>query len=105
YLRNSFEQQFIAGLMYSLTYNGMVDQDKTHQIFVNSNLDLAGNALDLFSGSSGEGQEEFLGLVYAQYAKLDVDFRYHFKIGSEQKIATRIFAGYGMPYGNSETMP
>lgn len=105
YLRNSFQQQFIAGLMYSLTYNGMVDEAKTHQFFLNTNFDLAGNLLSLLSGKSGEKHQDFLGLEYAQYAKIDFDFRYHLKVGSEQTIATRLFAGYGKPYGNSETMP
>ena len=105
YLQNSFQQQFIAGLMYSLTYNGMVDDEKTHQFFINTNLDLAGNTIDLFTGSSGEEPQKVLGLEFAQYAKLDFDVRYHFKVGSEQKIATRLFAGYGMPYGNSDVMP
>ncbi len=105
YLKSSFEQQFIAGLLYSLTYNGMVDQDRTHQFFVNTNLDLAGNVLDLISGKPEEKHQTFLGLEYAQYAKLDVDFRYHFKLGEKQKIATRLFAGYGKAYGNSETIP
>ncbi len=103
FLRSSFEQQFIAGLTYSFIYNGMIDTQKTHQFFLNTNLDLAGNILNLLS--SGETPKEFLGLEYAQYAKVDADFRYHLKIGQEQKIATRLFAGIGIPYGNSEIMP
>lgn len=105
FLRNSFNQQFIAGLTYSFTYNGMVDQYKKHQFFLNSTLDIAGNGIDLISGNAAEGPQTFLGLEYAQYAKADGDFRYHFNFGKEQKIATRFFAGYGIPYGNSNVMP
>ena len=105
YLRQSFEQQFIAGLLYSFTYNGMVDEERDHQFFVNANLDIAGQLVDLLSGSGDEEPKKFLGLEYAQYAKLDADVRYHWKVGKEQKIATRLFAGYGLPYGNSEIMP
>ena len=103
FLKRSFEQQFIAGLNYSFIYNGMVDVNKTHQFFVNSNLDLAGNTLDLLS--NGATPKKFLGLEFAQYAKIDADFRYHFRIDDQQKIATRLFAGIGIPYGNSEVMP
>ncbi|MFD2518629.1 translocation and assembly module lipoprotein TamL [Salinimicrobium flavum] len=103
YLRSSFDQQFIAGITYSFLYNGMVDVNKKHQFFINANLDLAGNILNLLS--SGDRPREFIGLEFAQYAKIDADFRYHFKIGRQQKIATRLFAGYGIPYGNSEIMP
>ena len=106
FLRTSFDQQFIAGLTYTFTYNGMVDVAKTHQFFSSFNVDIAGNTLDLVSSSSDNGEpKQFLGLEYAQYAKADVDFRYHFNFAKEQKIATRLFAGLGMPYGNSEIMP
>ncbi len=105
YLRSSFEQQFIAGLTYSFTYNEMVDENRSHQFYVNTNLDLAGNIIDLISGNGEEEKQTFLGLEYAQYAKADIDFRYHLKVGSQQKIAARLFAGYGIPYGNSQTMP
>lgn len=105
FLKRSFEQQFISGLNYSFTYNGMVDATKTNQFFVNTTLDVAGNSISLFGKENEMGRKEFLGLEYAQYAKVDVDLRYHFKFGKDQVIATRLFGGYGLPYGNSEVMP
>jgi outer membrane protein insertion porin family len=104
FLRSSFNQQFIAGMTYSFTYNGLVDALKTHQIFVNSTLDLAGNSLSLFTGS-GDEPKSFLGLEYAQYAKADLDVRYHLRVGSGQKLVTRVYGGIGLPYGNSDVMP
>lgn len=104
FLRNSFNQQFIAGLTYSFTYNGLVDALKTHQIFLNTTLDIAGNTLSLVTGS-GEEPKSFLGLEYAQYAKADLDLRYHLRVGSGQKLVARIYGGIGLPYGNSEVMP
>ncbi|WP_029033288.1 BamA/TamA family outer membrane protein [Salinimicrobium terrae] len=103
FLARSFEQQFIAGLTYSFIYNGMVDATDTHQFFLNANFDIAGNALDAMSG--GETPKRFLGLRFAQFAKADADFRYHFKLSPEQTIATRFFAGLSVPYGNSDVMP
>ncbi|MGO3181931.1 MAG: BamA/TamA family outer membrane protein [Aequorivita sp.] len=105
YLKRSFEQQFISGLNYSYTYNGMIDVAKKHQVYLNATLDVAGNSISLFGKDNGTGRKEFLGLEYAQYAKADVDFRYHFNFGKEQVIATRLFGGYGHPYGNSKIMP
>lgn len=103
FLESSFEQQFIAGLTYSFYYNGMIDAFDKHQFFLNTNLDLAGNILNLLS--QGERPKQFLGLEFAQYFKIDGDFRYHFKFAPEQTIATRLFAGIGIPYGNSDVMP
>jgi outer membrane protein assembly factor BamA len=101
FLRQSFEQQFIAGMNYSFTYNELVDEDKTLPFFFSTTLDVAGNSLSLFSGES----ETVFGLEYAQYAKLDVDLRQYFKWGKEQALIARLYAGWGVPYGNSNTLP
>ena len=105
FLKRSFEQQFISGLNYSFTYNGMVDAYREHQFFFNTNVDVAGNSISLLGKENEDGKKSFLGMEYAQYAKIDVDFRYHLKIGRDQVIATRLFGGYGLPYGNSDVMP
>lgn len=105
FLKRSFDQQFISGLNYSFTYNEMVDASKMNQFFLNATLDVAGNSISLFGKDNGTGTNEFLGLEYAQFAKADIDFRYHFKFGQGQLIATRLFGGYGYAYGNSEVVP
>ncbi len=101
FLRQSFQQQFIAGLNYGFTYNELVDEGKSNPIFFSTNFDVAGNLLSLVSGN----KKTVFGLEYAQYAKLDVDFRYYFKWGKEQAFITRLYAGWGIPYGNSSTLP
>lgn len=106
FLKSSFDQRFIAGLNYSFTYNELVDTNRKNAFFFNSNIDLAGNTLSLFSNKSDEnGINTFLGLEYAQYAKFDVDLRYHLGIGRSQKLIGRLFGGIGIPYGNSVTLP
>ena len=106
FLRRSFEQQFISGLTYAFTYNGMVDSYKKHQIYFNTTFDIAGNLVSLFGKEEVVNEPEtFLGLEYAQYAKADIDIHYHFKLNEKQLIATRLFAGYGLAYGNSEVLP
>ena len=102
FLRQSFEQQFIAGLNYGFTYSELGDEDKkSNPFFFSTNLDIAGNLLNLVSG----GKQTVFGLEYAQYAKLDADIRYYFKWGEEQTFITRLYAGWGIPYGNSSTLP
>ncbi|WP_286761846.1 BamA/TamA family outer membrane protein [Salegentibacter sp. UBA1130] len=105
FLERSFNQEFIAGLTYSFLYNGLIDGNSRHQFFINSTLDVAGNLIDAISGHGEENPQTFLNLEYAQYAKADIDLRYHLKTGSDSKIATRLFAGYGLPYGNSDVLP
>jgi outer membrane protein assembly factor BamA len=108
FLRKSFEQEFISGLTFSFTYNGMVDVNNPNQFFLNSTLDIAGNSISLFGKEEMPGAPKtFLGLEYAQYAKAYMDFKFHHNFGKNraQTLATRLFAGYGLAYGNSETLP
>jgi outer membrane protein assembly factor BamA len=101
FLRASLEKQFIAGLIYSFTYNELSEKDKKSPIYFSTNLDLAGNSLSLFSG----GNKTVFGEEYAQYAKADIDFRYYRRWGKDNTIVGRLYAGLGIPYGNSNTMP
>ena len=101
FLRQSFDQEFIAGLTYTFTYNELVDEAKRRPIFFSTNLDIAGNTLSLLSGDKTTA----FGSEYAQFAKVDADFRYYIKWGKEQELVTRLFAGWGVPYGNSNTLP
>ena len=106
FLRRSFEQQFIAGLTYSFTYNELVDASRRGSFYLNFNFDIAGNTIDLFAQENSEGEKTFLGLKYVQYAKADVDLRYHYKIGSNGDVLVgRLFGGLGLPYGNSKSLP
>jgi outer membrane protein assembly factor BamA len=105
FLNNSFEQEFISGLVYSFTYNGMIRRDRRHLFYLNSTFDTAGNSISLFAQENSMGDGEFLGLEFAQYVKLDADFRYHYKFSENTRLATRFFAGYGLPYGNSDVLP
>ena len=106
FLRRSFDQQFISGLTYSFTYNGMVDTQQKQQFYFNTTFDIAGNSISLFGKEEIPGEPKtFLGLEYAQYAKADIDIHYHLKLGKEQVLASRLFAGYGLAYENSDVIP
>ncbi|KAA2219985.1 BamA/TamA family outer membrane protein [Maribacter flavus] len=101
FLRRSFEQRFIAGLLYGFTYDEVSDLEKDYPIFFSTNLDIAGNLFSLIDGGSGT----IIGSEYAQYAKLDADFRFYLRWGNDQTLVSRVYAGWGVPYGNSETLP
>jgi len=108
FLRRSFEQQFISGLTFSFTYSELTNQNDRNQFFLNTTFDVAGNSISLLAKEQSNNQPEtFLGLEYAQYAKADIDARFHLNFGKNrtQTIATRLFAGYGLAYGNSEVIP
>lgn len=106
YLRNSFEQKFIAGLNYSFVYNEVNDLEKQHPIYFAANLEVAGNALSLFSGKANEnGTKKILGMEYAQFLRTDIDLRYQYRFDDKQALVARLFGGIGYAYGNSISMP
>lgn len=105
FLKRSFEQNFIVGINYAFNYNKLNDRFRTHGYFLGLGLDFAGNALNLIDKIGGKEDGQFLGLEYAQYGKVDLDLRYHLNIDQNQTIATRLFAGFGFPFGNSASLP
>jgi len=107
YLKRSFEQQFIAGFLYRYTYNELNEKSKRGRFYFQGGLDVAGNGLSLFGKKQDDGTKTFLGLRYAQYAKADVDLSYHFDLDrkGQQTLVGHLFAGWGLPYGNSKSLP
>jgi outer membrane protein insertion porin family len=111
FLERSFRQQFIVGSNYSYTYNNQVNGEKRTNFYFNGNIDLAGNSMYLVESLAGkqktpEGETNPLfGAPYAQYSKLDFDMRYYLRLANKQRLATRLIAGVGVPYGNSKTLP
>ena len=101
FLSLSFEQQFIAGLLYNFTYDEVSNINKEYPVYFATNFDLAGNMLNLVSGSL----KTIFGSEYAQYAKIDADFRFYMRWQKERTLVSRIYAGWGLPYGNSQTLP
>lgn len=111
FLKKSFEEQFTIGGNYSYTYNSLINNPNRNQFFFNGVLDVSGNMLNLLqsalTGHKGTASDpnKIFGYAYSQYSKISTDARYHFIINKNSKIATRILAGVGLPYGNSTTMP
>jgi outer membrane protein assembly factor BamA len=107
-----YEKQFIEGITYSFFYNQQVLPKKRNPIYVNANIDLAGSVLSGIKSLSGQKANttnslEIFGVKYAQYIRVDVDLRKYFTISNDRKkvIATRLFAGWGLPFGNASIMP
>ncbi|MFD2200613.1 BamA/TamA family outer membrane protein [Shivajiella indica] len=106
FLRRSFEQQFIFGMNYTFNYNQLVDAERKHPIFFGTTLDFAGNSLRLFNELlDTDNPDQVFGLEYAQYMRMDVDFRYYWRITRETNLVSRIFAGAGIPLGKSLSLP
>lgn len=111
YLQRSFENQFIIGSLYQLTYSTQMFENRTHQFFDNLAFDVSGNLLNALQSATGaekpveEKPRTIFGQPYSQYLRVDNDFRYYFNFGKESQLVTRLATGIGYPYGNSSTLP
>ncbi len=96
----------ILGPTYEFTYNSQNGPLRTHSIYFDGLIDLSGNILGLAQRADIKNNpQEILGATYAQYIKLQPDFRYYLRLSALSTIAARVMAGVGIPYGNSAQLP
>ena len=106
-LEKSIEKQFIIGSTYSFTYSNQAQVTRQNNIYFNGILDLGGNIWGLASGANYKTGDtiSLFNARFAQYIRMDGDFRYYYKLGRNSQLANRIIAGVGYPYGNSFELP
>ncbi|GGG16044.1 translocation and assembly module lipoprotein TamL [Pontibacter amylolyticus] len=116
FLKSSFEEQFIIGSIYQHTFSTLSLENKTHQFFNATTLDVSGNLVSAVQSLLGNDKRDdeaeppvpprtIFNQPYSQYSRLENDFRYYFNFSKMSQLATRLIAGVGYPYGNSLTMP
>ncbi len=78
---------------------------RPNTFFFKGNVELAGNIAGLFKKADSAFDKKIAGAYFAQFAKMDVDFRYTRKLTGTTSLVNRINLGVGMPYGNSSYLP
>ncbi len=107
-LSNLVFNGIILGSTYEYIFNSKANNNtRKNNYFVSVNADVAGNLLGLINGTTSLQQEskKIFGSPYAQYGKLQTDFRFYHRINPKLELATRVIVGVGIPYGNSYTLP
>ena len=104
FLARSFENQFIPGIGYLYQFSNLNKKKSKHTVYMTFSADVAGNVIGTAQGLLTGGNEIFV-VPYAQFAKADVDFRYYLNPTKNTKWVNRLFAGVGLPYGNSSSLP
>lgn len=106
YIKKSFEEQFIMGPRYEFSFNNTLKTRPNNFLF-QAGIFTSGNVLDLIAGAGKDESERpyhFLNNIYSQFVKLTTDIRYY-RNGYNKSLALRVYAGIGMPYGNSAALP
>ncbi len=97
-----------SNLTYQLsTQNGIYDNSF---YTVRAKVESAGAALSLLSKAIGReknenGRYDLMNIDYSQYIKTEAEYIKHWDLGSKQVLASRVFGGIAIPYGNSDNVP
>lgn len=116
FIVNSFQSHLTTSSRYSFTYNGQDLSKKNDFSFFQANLESSGNALRSLSQLTNnlkpgtikqnpDGQYSIFDIVYAQYLKADVDYRYYHKTNNYGNLVFRLAGGAAKPFKNFSTLP
>lgn len=106
-LQRVIEKQLIFGPTYSYTFTNTMRKYKRHTFYYKGSLDLAGTLAGTLTGANIKKGDtvKILDVPFSQFVKMEHDFRHYLRLGRNSKLASRIIAGIGMPYGNSSELP
>lgn len=105
-LKRAIQRQLIFGPSYSYSYtNTMLPLKST--IYYKGTAEFAGTIAGLVSGANAEQGKvkSMFGIPFSQFARMEHDFRWYYKLSDKQSLATRAIFGIAYPYGNSEYIP
>lgn len=96
----------IIGPTYEFTYNSQVNSTSPDNYYFDGLADFSGVVIGAAQQADAKtNPQQILGQNYAQYAKLQTDFRYYHRFPNNNTWASRILIGAGLPYGNSTQLP
>lgn len=105
-LETSFTNHSILGARYSFEYNNQQLKRGISFVYLKFNFETAGLLVNQVNKMTNWGSDSlFFGVQYFQYIRTDIDFRNYNILTPRNKIVYRLFAGAGVPYGNSVSMP
>ena len=105
----SLRNQFIPAMEYTYTYDNASLRGKRNPIWWQTTVASAGNITSaiyrIFGKPFSEKEKKLFGVPFAQFLKLNSEFRYHYRIDKNQMIASRIAGGVIWSYGNMNVAP
>lgn len=109
-LKDQYTDHLIAALKYSYIFNNQNLKKQQDFFYLRGNFETSGNLINAFNNFAKSATNEnnnytLFNIRYAQYVKLDLDFRYYNIIDEENSIVFHGLFGIGIPYGNSDVLP
>jgi len=109
-LKNQYTDHLITAIQYSFIYNNQDLKKVKNFIYFRGDIETSGNIFYGFnqmleSKKDTAGYYTIAGIRYAQYARLETDFRYFWMLDRKSQVVFRLLSGVGLPYGNSDALP
>ena len=109
-LRNQYASHFLFSTRYGFSYSGQQGNRPIDFNMFRFSIETSGNALNVLSRALDAPKDEedryrFFNLVYAQYIRVEGDFRRYWHLTDRQILVTRLMGGAGFAYGNSRDLP
>jgi outer membrane protein assembly factor BamA len=110
-LREQYSDHMIFGLSYSFIFNNQNLKNLEQFNYFRINLESSGNLLYginslLKSQKNENGNYEVVGVPYAQYIRVNTDFRHYYYFAEKtNSLVFRILLGLAYPYLNSNEIP
>ncbi|MDR1004533.1 MAG: BamA/TamA family outer membrane protein, partial [Prevotellaceae bacterium] len=105
----SLRNQFIPAMEYTYTYDNSSVRSVEHPTWWQTTVASAGNVTSLIYRAFGkpfnEQEKKLWGVPFAQYLKLNSEYRFLYKMDRNNRIAARVAAGVVWSYGNSTAAP
>ncbi len=109
-VKNQYTDHLITALQYSFIFNNQNIKKIQNFVYFRADVETSGNIFYLFnnaldSKTDSAGYYRIGSIPYAQYGRLELDFRYYLLATRTNQLVFRLLTGIGLPYGNSDALP
>jgi outer membrane protein assembly factor BamA len=115
YIKSAYTDHMILSAVFTASYmDQLLAKERSSYNYFRVNVKSAGNLLWAIDrgaggvrggGSAGDLYYDFLGVRYAQFVKMDAEYRYHWSMNRVSSLVWRFMVGCGYPYGNMKVLP
>ncbi|MFP4555992.1 MAG: BamA/TamA family outer membrane protein [Bacteroidales bacterium] len=108
YLENSYRNALVTISSYSLVFSNQSSSKKNYSV-LRYNFELSGNILSgIYSALDLEkvdGAYQLFNTNFSQFVRSDINYVYNQHVDDKNTFVYRLYAGAGLPYGNSKALP
>jgi len=107
--KDQYKDHFIASIKYDFTYNTQSETKHGSFSYFNARLESAGSLTyglyELFDAPKTDGHYQIFDIPFAQFLRLELDYRHYTALTNKQGFIFRINSGLALPFGNSLSIP